>query len=68
MLSGGVSGRIVSGDEGKDYERVGRDASVTYLNKDTICCGCVNAVVRGDGTRKGIDDDRAWFGKEDESY
>lgn len=40
----------------------------TYLNKDTISCGCVNAVVRGDGTRKGIDENEAWLGRQDESY
>jgi hypothetical protein len=38
-----------------------------YLCEDTIRCGRVNAVVRGNGTGDRIEEREAWFGKQDES-
>jgi hypothetical protein len=43
--------------------------SETYLNKDTISCGCVKAVVvRGDGAGNGTDDGERRLKEQDESY
>ena len=39
----------------RSIKRRASDASDLFnLSKDTIRCGCVNAVVRGDGTGNGI--------------
>jgi len=53
----------------RSREKGAGDASVTYLNKDTISCGSVKAVVvRGDGAGNGTDEGETRLREQDESY
>jgi hypothetical protein len=54
---------------GREVYKDESETRVTYfkLSKDTIRCGCVNAVVRGDGTGNGMVDWKTLLERRDES-